>query len=64
MGLINLLNVSPSSSVLITEGVKFALQMFSQMAKMSGASPDEIKAVFDESYENLKRLDPNDLPDL
>ena len=64
MGLISLLGAGPVTTGIITEGIKLAIMFISNLSLLSGKTPDEIKAIFDESYEGLKKRDPGDLPDV
>ena len=64
MGLLSLLNAGPVTTAIISEGIKLAIMLFSNLSLVSGRTPDELKAIFDESYEGLKKRDPANLPDV
>ena len=64
MGLISLLGLDAVTTGIVSEGIKLVIMLISNLSKISGIPPDDLKAAFEESYNGLKSRKASDLPDV
>ena len=56
--------MDPATALMVMELVKIAVQATASFARLSGVTEEELKTMFDESFQCLKDRDPAKLPDI